>query len=144
MIPFGEFFQKQIGKIDPRALKLTDLIAELDTRQLNRVPILSAEGHPLYIVHRSFIDKFIVKTVLSADGAAKVPNLTLADLLAEPEFRNVFENTFVVVRRQATLAEADSAMHSRPGCSDVYVTAGGNANEAVQGYLTNIDIARSA
>jgi hypothetical protein len=58
--------------------------------------------------------------------------------------KSMFENTFVVVKRQATLAEAKSAMVARPGCSDVFVTAGGNLNESVQGWLTNVDIARSA
>jgi hypothetical protein len=144
MIPIGSFFHKRLGKTDPQTLKLTDLIAELDTRQLNRVPILSSEGHPLYIVHRSMIDKFIVKNVLAPGATANVANLTLADLLADAEMKAIFENTFVVVKRQGTLAEAQSAMLTRPGCSDVFITVGGGLNEPVQGWLTNVDIARSS
>ena len=67
----------------------------------------------------------------------------LADLLADQETKQMFENTFVVVKRQSSLAEAKSAMLTRPGCSDVFVTAGGGRNEPVQGWLTNVDIARS-
>ena len=146
MIPIGDFFHKKLGpgQIDPQTVKLTDLISELDKRQLNRVPMLSSEGHPLYIVHRSMIDKFLVKAILSPGGAANVANLTLADLLADPEMKAVFEGTFVVVKRQGTLAEAQSAMLTRPGCSDVFVTSGGKLDEPVQGWLTNVDIARSA
>lgn len=146
MIPIGDFFHKKLGpgQVDPTTLKLTDLIADLDARQLNRVPILSDKGIPKYIVHRSMIDKFIVKNVLSPGGAANAANLTLADLLADPEMKGIFENTFVVLKRQGTLAEAQSAMLTRPGCSDVFVTAGGKLDEPVQGWLTNVDIARSA
>src|SRR4030095_6823893 len=144
MIPLGDFFHKKLGQIDPKTLKLTDLVKELDTRELNRVPILSGEGHPMYIVHRSMIDKFIVKKVLSPGGAALVADLTLSDLLEDQEMKDIFAKTFVVVKRQGTLAEAQSAMLTRPGCSDVFVTALGSLNEPVQGWLTNVDIARSA
>lgn len=143
MIPIRDFFHKKLGQIDPQSLKLTDVITELQSRQLNRLPILSSAGHPLYIVHRSMIDQFIVKHVL-AGGAATAGNLTLADLLADPEMKDIFENTFVAVKRQGTLAEATSAMLSRPSCNDVAVTAGGNLNEPVLGWLTNVDIARSS
>jgi hypothetical protein len=144
MIPIGAFFYKQIGKIDPVALKLTDLISELELRQLNRLPILSNESHPMYIVHRSMIDKFMIKSAIAPGGAANFLNLTLADLLADPEMKAMFETTFVVVKRQATLAEAQSAMLTRPACSDVFITAGGSLKEPVQGWLTNVDMARNA
>ena len=143
MMPIGDFFYKQMGRVDPEALKLKDLIDELGLRGCNRVPILSSEGFPLYMIHRSMIDKFIVGNVLKSDGGANVQDLTLASLLADAEMKAIFENTFVVVKRQATLAEAHSAMMSRPGCSDVFVTAGGNLNEPVQGWLSNVDMARS-
>ena len=142
MIPIKDFFHKKLGQIDPQTLKLTDLITELQSRQLNRLPILSSEGQPMYIVHRSMIDQFIVKHVL-AGGAASAGNLTLAQLLADPEMKNIFENTFVAVKRQGTLADAMSAMVTKPNCNDVCVTAGGNLNEPVLGWLTNVDIARS-
>jgi hypothetical protein len=144
MIPTGDFFYKNLGQIDPPSLKLKDLVEELTLRTLNRIPIFNGEGHPLYIVHRSMIEQFIVKQVFSAAGGRNPGDLTLADLLADQEMREIFENTFVVVKRQATLAEAKSAMLARPRCSDVFVTAGGGRNEPVQGWLTNVDLARSS
>ena len=78
------------------------------------------------------IDKFLVKTIMLPGGAANVANLTLADLLDDPEMKDIFESTFVVVKRLVTLAEAQSAMLTRPGCSDVFVTAGGKLDEPVQ------------
>ena len=144
MIPAGDFFCKKLGEINPVSLKLMDLIKELDSRKLNRVPILTSEGHASQIVHRSMIDKFIVNRVLAPGGGVNAADLTLADILGDHEMKAVFDNTFVIVKRQATLAEANTAMLTRPGCSDVFVTAGGDRNESVQGWLTNVDIARSS
>jgi hypothetical protein len=144
MISIGDFFYKDLGKIAPEKLKLRDLVEELDKLQLNRVPLFNAEAHPLYIVHRSMIDKFIVKQVLAGAEGINPADLTLSHLLADEEMRKVFEDTFVVVKRNATLAEAKSAMIARPGCSDVFVTAGGGRAEPVQGWLTNVDIVRGS
>jgi hypothetical protein len=88
------------------------------------------------------IEKFIVKQVLSIPGGSSPGELTLADLLADHEMKAMFELTFVVVKRQATIAEAKSAMLATPYCSDVCVTNGGTRDEAVLGWLTNVDIAR--
>ena len=142
MIPADQFFCKSLGQISPSSLKLKDLIAELSTLKLNRVPILDAEGRASQIIHRSLIDQFIVKRVMTP-GGGNPSDLTLADILADNEMKAVFDNTFVIVKKQATLAEAKSAMDARKGCSDVFVTATGNPNEPVLGYLTNVDIART-
>ena len=61
------------------------------------------------------VDKFIVEQVMVGRGPAE---MTLADLLADPEMGQMFENTFVVVKVQTTLAEAKSAMLTRPMPSD--------------------------
>ena len=141
MIPKGEFFYKKLDQVRPEALKLTDIVKELNQQGLNRIPFFNAEDNPLYIVHRSMIDKFLVQKMLSGNDNLK--DMTLADLLADEEMKEIFENTFVVVKKQASLAEAKSAMVSRPGCSDVFITNLGSRNEPVQGWLTNVDIARN-
>jgi hypothetical protein len=143
MIPVSEFFYKSLGQIIPETLRLTDMVKELDQKRLNRIPLFNAENHPLYIVHRSMIDKFIVRRVMSG-GGGNPSDLTLADLLADEEMKKVFSNTFVVVKRQASLAEAKDAMVARPGCSDVFVTDEGGHDEPVVGWLTNVVITQSS
>ena len=143
MVPVANLFHKRLGQIDPETFRLKDLIQELAVQKRNRVPILTADGAPLYIVHRSMVEQFIVKSVLQ--GGEKDPGaLTLADLLADQDLKSMFERSFVVVRRQSTLAQARAAMIAKEGCSDVLVTNSGGAQEAVQGLLTNVDIARSS
>lgn len=141
MIPISDFFYKILDESNSKLLKLKELIQELDSRGLNRLPIFNEKGHPKYIVHRSMIDKFIVKQVLSSLGDPK--DLTLESLFSDKEMKDMFEKTFVVVKRQATLEEAKKAMLDTPGCSDIFVTTEGNLNEPVLGWLTNVDITRN-
>ena len=89
------------------------------------------------------IDKFVAEKIWELPGASPA-DFTLAHLLAEPEMKDIFENTFVVVSEQATLAEAKCAMIARPGCSDVFVTQNGKRDEPVIGWLTNVDMTRSS
>ena len=100
-------------------------------------------GAPLYIVHRSLIEQFIVKSVLQGEVSNGAVALTLADLLSDPDLKSTFEKTFVVVSRQATLAQAKAAMVAREGCSDVFITNTGALEEPVIGLLTNIEITRN-
>lgn len=142
MLPIDEFFYKNLGQIDPASLKLTDIVNELDREKLNRIPFFSAENHPLYIVHRSMISEFMLQRALSGTSVS-LNDLTLADLFADEEMAKVFERTFVVVSRHASIAEAKDAMVARHGCNDVFVTEGGRSDEPVLGWLTNVRIARS-
>jgi len=142
MISIEKLFYKNMDESPPDSIKLKELVGELGQSGLNRVPILNGKKHPLYIVHRSMIDKFVAENVWGKSG--KNPeDFTLADLLAEPEMKEMFENTFVAISQQCSLAEAKSAMLARPGCSDVFVTENGKRDEAVIGWLTNVDIAHN-
>ena len=140
MIPVEAVFYKRMGEIEPQAFRLTDLLNELTKTKRNRVPIMSPAGAPLYIVHRSLIEQFIVKSL----GGAKSPDFFYPRGSSfGPELKSTFEKTWVVVSRQSTLAQAKAAMVAREGCSDVFVTKTGIAEEPVIGLLTNVEITRN-
>jgi hypothetical protein len=141
MIAKADFFYKEVGKAAPDSFKLGELVRELEARGLNRVPILQ-EGRALYIIHRSMIDRFIAQRLWASSGV-NVEAYTLADVLLEPDLKIIFETSFVVVNKHASLAEAKSSMLGRPGCSDVFITERGQRDEPVIGWLTNVDITRS-
>jgi hypothetical protein len=143
MIPIADVFCKRMGEIDPNTLRLTELINELTTKTRNRVPILTSSGAPLYIVHRSMIEKFIVKTIMQTKAGKDPSAFTLADLLKDPEMKATFESTFVVVTPQSSLAQAKAAMVAREGCNDVFVTKTGALEEPVLGLLTNVIITQN-
>jgi hypothetical protein len=139
MVPVPDLFYKRLGEIDPKTYRLKELLQELTTHRRNRAPILSSDGAPRYIVHRSMIEQFMLNSMLQG---ADAKDLTLEDLLADPEKRAIFEKTYAIVGRQSTLAQAKAAMAAIDGCSDVFVTKSGSPQEPVLGLLTNVEIAR--
>jgi hypothetical protein len=138
MLEAGEFFSKSLGQISPAAVVLKDLVGEMTKLGRNRMPVVSAEGHPLYIVHRSMIEQFMLSHALSGAGGKSLDELTLADLLDDPKMTEIFAGTFAVVSKEATLADAKAAMRKTPNCLDVFVTDTGRRDEPVLGWLTNI------
>jgi hypothetical protein len=88
------------------------------------------------------IDQFLADFI---DGDTDIPlhDLTLAHVLEQPEMKQLFESSFAVVPKNASLAEAKAAMETKADCRDVFVTENGRRDEAVLGWLTNVDIARA-
>jgi len=129
-------------------IKLSDLIAHLDTVKRDRLPIFKDNkktGPANRVLHRSIIEKFITKQALTAKlDAAKMANLTLADLMNDKELGPVVLGSFALVKSEASLADAKNAMDnasaalgSKGNCYDVFVTNNGNADETVIGWITN-------
>lgn len=81
----------------------------------------------------------------SPTAAAKAPaDLTLADLMADPELGRVVRGSFGLVKSDATLADAkkemdkaSNALGAVGNCYDVFVTDTGNPDEPVIGWITN-------
>ena len=140
MLRKGSFFSKNLGETPPSRIKLRVLLKELVNIGRHRVPVLNENGHPLYIIHRSMIDRFMVKRLME-DPSSPNDELTLEDLFAEPSMKRMFEATFAVVGKRATLAEASSAMRIIADCRDVFVTERGSRDEPVIGWLTNVRMA---
>jgi hypothetical protein len=138
MIPVADLFYKRESDMD--TLRLMELIQELEMTGRNRVPILASNGGPLFVVHRSMIEQFIVPKLLRKE---EVGTLTLKHLLDEPKFKSTFEKSFVVVSNRSTLADAKAAMVAREACSDVFVTDTGVSANPVIGLLTNVEITRN-
>jgi hypothetical protein len=102
-------------------------------------------------LHRSIIERFITKQALTADeagkpklDAAKMANLTLADLMNDRELGLVVLGSFALVKSEATLADAkhsmdnaSAALGSKGNCYDIFVTDNGTADETVVGWITN-------
>jgi hypothetical protein len=143
MTPISNIFYKRVGDVELGAIHLKNLIEELVARKRNRVPILNSNGAPLYIVHRSMIDQFITRSILEHGDPKLIHQFTLSDLLADPDMKSMFENSFCVVSEKSTLAEAKEAMTAREGCSDVFITKTRISEEPVTGLLTNVKITRN-
>jgi hypothetical protein len=123
---------------EPSKLMLLEAIKVLDNdKKGNRLPILTIRGQPLYVIHRSIVDRFISKNAAAGKTRDELNALTLDDLLNDPDFKDLTKSTFAVVPDTATLADAKRAMESLTWCQDVFVSHTGSADDPIVGWITN-------
>ena len=135
MIPKSQML---FGTLPADQIKLLGIVDKLiQEKKGDRYPILDDKGHPVYMVHRSAIDGYLVNKARQ-DSPPKLATLTLQDILDDDaDLKKLFETSFVTVKEDATLAEAKSAMDRAAKCQDVFVTKGGTKQEPVLGWITN-------
>jgi hypothetical protein len=123
------------------AVKLSEALEFLNTKNRRRLIVVDQSKKPLAVVHRSYIDEFLVRNAIpaAAGGAAK----TAADF----KLKDLFDvhaalrtSSYCVVRQDGNLAQVKEKMSATPDCQDCFVTASGTAHEPIVGWLTNIDI----
>jgi hypothetical protein len=116
-----------------------NLFAALDKlTKVDRLPILDDKDHPIYMLHRSAIEQYLVKNVRERIDPK---DLTLQNLLNDsPDLKQLVETSFTIVKKDATLAEAKAKMDATPKCEDVFITAAGTKNEPIKGWITNVII----
>lgn len=134
--------QKPLDQI----LLVGDVLNAFRTNKRNRLPILDDKGHPLYIIHRSMIDKYITRKNIDDNITPDdVKKLSLENLLDEDaELKSMFENSFATVPESASLADAKREMEKTENCLDVFVTGNGTRKAQVLGWLTNNIIVEAA
>jgi hypothetical protein len=140
MLPVEDVYLKNIGDTGPQGVKLGGLLDELKREGKSRVPLVDAQTRPLYIVHRSMVDQFMLERARAGATTSQLNDLTLADLFAEPGMQEMFETTFAVVAEQATLADVRIEMANSRDIRDVFVTAEGKRDGPIKGWLTNVDL----
>jgi hypothetical protein len=106
-----------------------------------RLPILSATGAPLMVVHRSVLNDFLLKKK-ATEPTKNAKDYKLSDLVAEyPWLR---ENSFATVPPAGSAAEAKAAMAQKKGCADVLVTVDGTPAGSATRWITNVDLLQAA
>jgi len=127
---------------DAKKLKLkSDVIdALLEKHGRNRLPILDKGGKVLYVLHRSFIDKFLVNR---AAAGAQIADVTLQDLLEAQDLAAVFQS-FATVGTGARLIAVKQAMDGSPNCSDAFVTEDGSKATKALGWITDVIVREKA
>jgi hypothetical protein len=128
-------------------VKLLD-IAQLYGRKLpdggevERVPILDRNLKFVAIIHEATF-----KEMLTANGldqtkldAAALSTKTLSNVVGEPKdkatYRDYITTTIAFVAAHATIEQASAKRKAVAGCSDIMVTATGEPDEQLVGWLT--------
>jgi len=134
MIPRSDAF---VATEDPAQLKLLEAVTALEKQNKNRLPVLTPDGKPRLVVHRSTIDRFIASRASKGASVDDLKTLTMTDLLQDPDFGKDLKNTFAVIPKTGTMADAKRAMEALQWCQDVFVTDSGTSAETVLGWVTN-------
>jgi hypothetical protein len=118
---------------------LKEILTKLTEQKIGfRIPFLEQQDFPKYVIHRSVIDQFLVQRALNPTSPPiALEDLTLEDLISDPEWQEKIERSIDTVREDATLADVKVLMEKNPHCQDVFVTKGGGRNEPVLGWITN-------
>ena len=119
--------QEQIGKF-------------LEDNKRNRLPIIDKTGKVLYVVHLSYIDKFLLKR---HKAGAELEEATLNELLEDAKLKPIFQ-AFAVVGKEAQLIAVKQAMDGDPNCSDAFVTEDGTRESKAIGWITNVIVQQKA
>ncbi len=92
------------------------------------------------------VDRYLATYQLSqVPGAGAAAALTLKSLLDSDVNKNkIFENSFVFVSQDATLADAKLKMEALKNCNDVFVTMTGQREEPLLGWVTDNTIAENS
>lgn len=141
MTRINKIQRENLDKNPAKSVNLEALLKKYEDNNWSRIPIMVEEDVPRFIIHTSMINLFVRRQAFCGQDVGK---LTLEDLLSEPEMKKMFETTFAVVSRCASIADAKRAMTAIPGCQDVFVTENGAKEQTVLGWLTDRDISFSA
>jgi putative lipase involved disintegration of autophagic bodies len=138
MIKVDEIFHKQESEINQ---KLVDILEKFDDSKeiWSRLPIFSDEKQIKGLIHRATIEKFIMKNYKNSDSSQKIEDLTIRDLLKDPELKDKYD----VLGESSTLADAKEKMDQLT-CKDVFITKSGKPEEPVIGWITNAIIMKNA
>ncbi|HLH89988.1 MAG TPA: hypothetical protein VKX28_16165 [Xanthobacteraceae bacterium] len=144
-------FLSDSNKLDDLTLKdvqgLFDHVGS-NGQKISRVLIVRKDGVCVGILHRSVWMEMLVlgaqqatPVIIQSDALGKVLDLPYQSKVGS-KFREFITKTLAYVAQSGTLADAKSAMEAISGCQDVIVTATGKPDEAMLGWLSNVDIAR--
>lgn len=111
-----------------------------DYKAFERLPILDDTGRPLACLHLSRWTKYMES--LSAADKANPAKVTLGALINAIKWKP--EASFATVSPADNLATVQGLIKDSKECSDVFVTADGTRNKAVDRWITNDDIVHEA
>src|SRR6185503_5373378 len=121
---------------EPGTAILLDVLTQLESKKVKRLPILDNNDFPQALIFREGIIDYLYRFKTRTDDKRKV--LTVQNLLNE---RPDLNKPYAVVGENATLADAQEAMLLIPECRVVFITRSGQKNDAVIGLITNTDFA---
>jgi len=110
-------------------------------KSFNRLPVLTDKMYPKYVIHRSLFDRYFYKMI---QANKKIDDLTLADMLSDPDFGKLLSKSFGTIKVDSNLAEVKQLIDNVPECQDVFVTDSGASDSKAVGWITNVIVAKAS
>jgi hypothetical protein len=148
MIPVASFDKLTIASGQtPGDVPIADVLKGM---RRGRLPVVGADGVLVCLIHESTLFEFLKDQAQSNVSYDDAVRKSLQDLLdstrkrrgQEMKYGDFFRTTTVFVPGDATLHDTKVALSSAPQARDVFVTQNGKPSEPLQGWLTDIDIAK--
>jgi hypothetical protein len=145
MIPLNKITSVDIpeGKSE-KDVKVVDLYRKYGG-VVTRVPVLDHRDFVRHVIHQGLVYKFISDSSVDAQktGATlDIEALTLEQFLQSKDMAALVTESIAFVPKSASIGEAKTEMERLPKCQDVFVTEHGLRDEAVLGWLPNVEIGR--
>ncbi|MEK9628576.1 MAG: hypothetical protein VW455_06105 [Nitrospinota bacterium] len=152
MIPFEKITGMTIDPDDDggagKIKILEHLIKKLEPGKVTRIPIFSKSKLGKYIIHESYLYKYISQ--IPVDATIKPETATFKDFLNHEEngkkYGDLMTGAVVFVSLNDSLSEAKEKIEAQGkknapvGCQDAFVTEDGNSTSPVLGWLSNSDV----
>lgn len=142
MIPVGSIQTlKQLAKAkDLEDLEVSEIFKAMAR---NRMPVVDSKRAVVAVIHKSTLSEYLTAQALDGKAAADPKTVTFKEFsAAEPALYSKLK-AYAFVGVGETLADAKLAMEQKSeDCSDVFVTATGKPAEELQGWITNVEIAK--
>jgi hypothetical protein len=123
--------------VTTKKMTLRDLRAEMSGFDKERLPIVGEDRRPLFIVHRSMLERYMLDQQLRGEPP---DGLTVGAFLEQTATESLAE-AFVTLAPTASLLEAQRAMNGT--VRDVFVTVDGSRSSPVLGWLSNVRLTRN-
>jgi hypothetical protein len=142
MIPLKDIACHHIEKAPLEQLKVIDLAKRFREARFSRMPFLTEDYRVKLIVHRSMVDRYLAGMITSSK-VENIAEISVLDMLRDDAaLKTLFESSFAAVGPAARLRDVKAIMASSHEVQDVFVTATGNREDPIIGWVTNTMLAQ--
>ena len=126
---------------------LNYLINFLNDKKRNRIVVMDENKIVSTVIHRSIIDSFITDQIINQKkDIATLQNYKIEDMekYGNEDVKKIISNGAEFIQQNANLYEAQQSIMENKYCQDVFITANGQKEEPVVGWITDVIITENA
>ena len=138
MRPIADITYEKVGGGGAKATITVAQLRERFSATITRLPVLTGELKPLYMIHVSSVDKY------RADPQ-HLDTSTLEQFINDQAQAGIWfdaQRGFALLAETASVADAKQSLEASASVQDVFITAKGTADEPLVGWVSNTRLSR--